>query len=97
MAPVLEQKSIDSPTQGVNLLQISPNGFLGNWTLDPRLKWALVTTLKSQKMLDLNPDILIYSKHGDISVIFRNNLNEIWGFYINVGAPPPKAEMNEYP
>jgi hypothetical protein len=25
-----------------NLLQISPNWFLGNWTLDPGLKWALV-------------------------------------------------------
>jgi len=24
------------PTQGFNLLQISPNWFLGNWTLDPR-------------------------------------------------------------
>jgi hypothetical protein len=24
------------------LLQISPNCFLGNWTLDPRRKWALV-------------------------------------------------------
>jgi hypothetical protein len=31
-----------SPTQGFNLLQINPNWFLGNWTLDPRLKWALV-------------------------------------------------------
>ncbi len=29
-------------TQGFNLLQMSPNWFLGNWTLDPRLKWALV-------------------------------------------------------
>jgi hypothetical protein len=29
-----------SPTQGFNLLQISPNWFLGNWTLDPRVKWA---------------------------------------------------------
>jgi hypothetical protein len=27
--------------QRFNLLQISPNWFLGNWTLDPRLKWAL--------------------------------------------------------
>jgi hypothetical protein len=26
------------PTQGFNLFQISPNWFLGNWTLDPRLK-----------------------------------------------------------
>jgi hypothetical protein len=25
-----------------NLLQMSPNWFLGNWTLDPGLKWALV-------------------------------------------------------
>ncbi len=24
-----------SPTQGFNLLQVSPNWFLGNWTLDP--------------------------------------------------------------
>ncbi len=24
-----------------NLLQISPNWFLGNWTLDPCIKWAL--------------------------------------------------------
>ncbi len=31
------------PTQGLNLLQISPNWFLGNWTLDFHLKWALVT------------------------------------------------------
>jgi hypothetical protein len=30
-----------SPIQGFNLLQISPNWFLGNWTLDLRLKWAL--------------------------------------------------------
>jgi hypothetical protein len=31
-----------SPTQGFNLLQISPNWFLGNWTLDDtRLKWGL--------------------------------------------------------
>jgi hypothetical protein len=30
-----------SPTQGLNLLlQISPNWFLGNWTLDPHLTWA---------------------------------------------------------
>jgi hypothetical protein len=29
-----------SPIQGFNLLQISPNWFLGNWTLDPPLKWA---------------------------------------------------------
>jgi hypothetical protein len=29
-----------SPTQGFNLLQINPNWFLGNWTLDPRLKRA---------------------------------------------------------
>jgi hypothetical protein len=29
-----------SPTQGFNLLQISPNWFLGNWTLNPHLKWA---------------------------------------------------------
>jgi hypothetical protein len=29
-----------SLTQGLNLLQISPNWFLGNWTLDPSLKWA---------------------------------------------------------
>jgi hypothetical protein len=27
-----------SPTQGFNLLHISPNWFLGNWTLDPRLR-----------------------------------------------------------
>jgi hypothetical protein len=31
-----------SPTQGFNLLQISPNWFLGDWTLDPHLKWALL-------------------------------------------------------
>jgi hypothetical protein len=36
--------------------------------------------IKVPKMLDLNPDILIYSKNGDISVIFRNNLNEFWDF-----------------
>jgi hypothetical protein len=30
-----------SPTQGFNLLQISPNWFLGNWTLAPRLKCVL--------------------------------------------------------
>ncbi len=30
-----------NPTQGFDLLQISPNWFLGNWTLDPSLKWAL--------------------------------------------------------
>jgi hypothetical protein len=29
-----------TPNQGFNLLQISPNWFLRNWTLDPRLKWA---------------------------------------------------------
>jgi len=29
-----------SATQGFNLLQISPNWFLGHWTLDPCLKWA---------------------------------------------------------
>jgi len=34
-----------SPTQGFNLLQISPNWFQGNLTLDPRLKWALVKPL----------------------------------------------------
>ncbi len=44
-APVLEkQKSGQgprySPTQGFNLLQISTNWFLGNWTRYPRLKWA---------------------------------------------------------
>jgi hypothetical protein len=38
-----------------------------------------VTILKVPKMLDLNSDILIYSKHG-IAVIFRNNLNEFWDF-----------------
>jgi hypothetical protein len=31
-----------SPTQGFNSLQISPNWFQGNWTLDTRLKWALM-------------------------------------------------------
>jgi hypothetical protein len=31
-----------SPTQGFNLCQVSPNWFLGNWTLDPCLKWAEV-------------------------------------------------------
>jgi hypothetical protein len=30
-----------SPTQGFNLLQISPNWFLGNWTFT-LVKWALV-------------------------------------------------------
>ncbi len=34
-----------SPTQGFNLLQISPNWFLGNWTPDPCLKWALMLAL----------------------------------------------------
>jgi hypothetical protein len=29
-----------SPTPGFNLLRISPNCFLGNWTLDPHLKCA---------------------------------------------------------
>jgi hypothetical protein len=29
-----------SPTQGFNLLQISPNWFLGIRTVDPCLKWA---------------------------------------------------------
>ncbi len=29
-----------SPPQGFNLLQISPNWFLGTWTLHPWLKWA---------------------------------------------------------
>jgi hypothetical protein len=33
---------IQGPRYGFNLLQISPNWFLGNWTLDLRLKWALV-------------------------------------------------------
>ncbi len=47
-APNLEnhesgQGPMYSPTQGFNLLQISPNRFLGNWTLDPLLKWALVS------------------------------------------------------
>jgi len=28
------------PTQGSDLLKISRNWFLGNWTLDPPLKWA---------------------------------------------------------
>jgi len=28
----------NSPTQGFNLLQIGPNWFLRNWTLDPLLK-----------------------------------------------------------
>jgi hypothetical protein len=30
----------DQGTVQLNLLQISPNRFLGNWSLDPRLKWA---------------------------------------------------------
>jgi len=30
------------PTQGFNLLQRSSNWFLGIWTLDPHVKWALV-------------------------------------------------------
>ncbi len=47
-APDLEnhesrQGPMYSPTQGFNLLQISPNWFLGNWTLDPPVKWALVS------------------------------------------------------
>jgi len=29
-----------TPTQGFYWLHMSPNWFLGNWTLDPRLKWA---------------------------------------------------------
>jgi hypothetical protein len=29
-----------TPSQGFNLLHMSPNWILGNWTLDPRLKWA---------------------------------------------------------
>jgi hypothetical protein len=62
MAPVLEGKSIGSypkntakvynPTQGFNLLQISPNWFLGNMTLDPRLKWAFICCLGDLGPLD---------------------------------------------
>jgi hypothetical protein len=33
---------------GFNLLQISPNWFLGNWTLDPHLKWT------NQHFLDIH-------------------------------------------
>ncbi len=36
-----------SPRQGFNLLHISPNWILGNWTLDPCLKWALAKELNS--------------------------------------------------
>jgi hypothetical protein len=41
-----------NPTQGFNLLQISPNWFLGNWTLDPGLKWALTTQKNALRSLD---------------------------------------------
>jgi hypothetical protein len=27
-------------TQGFKLLHMSPNWVLGNWTLDPRVRWA---------------------------------------------------------
>jgi len=40
-------QDIDSPTQGFNLIQMSPNWFLGNCTLEPRLKWALVYRLQT--------------------------------------------------
>jgi hypothetical protein len=36
------KKLVKTPTQGFNLLQISPHWFLGNWTLYPCLKWTLV-------------------------------------------------------
>jgi len=29
------------PVQLKDSICISPNGFLGNWTLDPHVKWAL--------------------------------------------------------
>jgi hypothetical protein len=35
-----------SPTQGFNLLQISPNWFLRNWTLDPLSKVGLQSSSK---------------------------------------------------
>jgi len=35
---------------GFNLLQISPNWFLRNWTRDPRLKWALVIICQRKKV-----------------------------------------------
>jgi hypothetical protein len=42
------------------LLQISPNWFLGNWTLDRRLKWALVTftILTIIKLFSVNVNLI---------------------------------------
>ncbi len=58
-----------SSTQGFNLLQISsPNWFLGNWTLDPLLKWALVPWLKTMNFLRL-----LLTNHGKGLVIIRLN------------------------
>jgi hypothetical protein len=34
------------PNQGFNLLQMSPNWFLGIWTLDPHIKWQTLNKIK---------------------------------------------------
>jgi hypothetical protein len=45
-APDLGKLRINQ-SQGFNLLHVSPNYILGNWTLDPCLKWALAKELNS--------------------------------------------------
>jgi len=45
-APDLGKLRINQ-SQGFNLLHVSPNCILGNWTLDPCLKWALAKELNS--------------------------------------------------
>jgi hypothetical protein len=62
----------------------------------PLSKVGLSDHTKVPKMLDLNPDILMYSKHGDVSVIFRNNLNEIWDF-TSIWVLLHPRQRDEYP
>jgi hypothetical protein len=53
--------------EGFNLVQISPNWFLGNWILDPLLKWALVPWLKTMNFLSL-----LLTNHGKDLVILKD-------------------------
>jgi hypothetical protein len=77
--------------------------FVTDWLDKPALMlglsafWArpLIGHIKP-KMLDLGLKTAIQSEHG-IFVIFRNNLNEFWGFYhcTNVSAGSPKVTQSE--
>jgi len=48
--------------KGFNLLHMSPNWFLGNWTLDPGLKWACLMVFYCKTLL--TPYVENHNQHN---------------------------------